>query len=272
MLLRIGVAAVFASSAFGQTLIEFETRVRLQMDTGRPAIPVPDRVLRRERISMQGGIVRMDSGDQFLLFDVAKRTVVLANSADKSFVQATSEEFVRPLKSQRAILERPLAGMTNGVEMLEAPPAPAYVWKEKETAADSCRYKFPTPKAEVTAETTMFVYTVPLQGPIADAQAARRQLQLDLSSEAGGVTGTEVMTKCFPRDRLPVRTVTRVETKIGTPVEMRVVAEVVLEALRFEEGPLAADLFVIPEGWTEEPASALERRVLQYLKTPAAIQ
>jgi hypothetical protein len=261
------VAAIFAVGAFGQALIEFETRIKLQTVVGQSAMPAEEKVLRRERMSMQGGMIRMDSGDQFLLYDIAKRSVVLAADASKSFVRASREEFARSLK-----LQRPLAATSNTVEILEAPPVPSYVWKGKETTASSCRYKYQMPKGPVAAEAIMFVYSLPFQGPMAEAQSVLQQLQLDMRAEAGDAMGFAIVAACFPRNRVLVRTVTQVESRISAPRELRVVAEVVLEVLRYEEGPLAADLFVVPQGWTEEPASSLQRRVLQYLNGPAAIQ
>jgi hypothetical protein len=61
-------------------------------------------------------------------------------------------------------------------------------------------------------------------------------------------------------------------TKMSAPVAMRKTTDAVYEAIRYEEGPLAADLFVVPADWTEAPAQWLPQRVLQFLKPPAAIQ
>jgi hypothetical protein len=238
MLLRISVAVVFAAGAFGQALIEFASRMKLRMDTGRPGIPGEEMVLRRERISTQGGMMRFDAGDQFLLYKVADRSVVLANNNGKSFFRATIERVAQPLKDQRALR----------------------------------RQRIQAPNAVALVEGTVFVYSVPLPKPIGEAQTVQRSLELDLVSDIGGRMGAEMVAKCFQRDRLIVRTLTKVETKMSAPVAMRMTTDAIYEAIRYEEGPLAADLFVVPADWTEAPAQWLPQRVLQFLKPPAAIQ
>lgn len=147
--------------------------------------------LRRERVSMQGGMLRIEIGDTLLLYNIAKDIVVVANTANKSFVRATREEFSKALRSQKAVYDKGTAGGDKW-EILEAPEASVYRWKGEETSVVGCRYKAQSTDAAVRGEGPLFVYTVASRGLIGEMQ-----------------------TKCLPRDRVLVRTVIRGEGGIG---------------------------------------------------------
>ena len=280
LLFRVGVLFA-AAAAFGQVQMDLETRVKMQMEIGGKPMPANERLLRKDRIMMQSGTLRMEAGGMFLLNDTTAGTILLARTADKSYIRATVAEFVAAVKSQRASLAKATLGTTT-VEMLEPPVPPPYLWREKETTARGCRYRMkvetPAAKEPVIAETSIFIYSVPLQGAAKSMMAAQEPLQLNVGADpTGGATGLDeealkAITSCVPRDRLIVRMISKIESKSSAPMEMRVQVEMTFDTASFKDGPVAEDLFSIPKDWTVAPPESLKERVMQYLKGPAAIQ
>lgn len=251
----------------GQVDLHFEIRLRAGTSE-KPAL------VRKERYLYQGDVLRIESGDVFILYHLKANRVVIGNGKEQSYAEGTPGEFLELVRKSTPQLKGAQSNVKVSASVLPEPPPPV-VWQGQTVAGQTCRVTTGvdvpgTQGRSLSFEHRIDVYSIAIPAELAAAHEARASIGLaDSDQPMAGMSmpGFAETSACFPKDRMPVK----VELSMkGTDTALPVDVAVTYEVTRLATGPLAPSLFSMPDGW-KTMDGGLPRAWAAYTAIPALV-